>query len=480
MHSIDPSPTSGPSNFRFWWQELNSYHWFVLIIAALGWLFDTMDQQIFVLAKTPALMQLLDIKDLKIAENNAKIDEYGKYATAIFMIGWAIGGLLFGVIGDRWGRAKTIMATVLIYSLFTGLSALSHSWLEFAFYRFITGMGVGGEFAAGVSLVAEVMPSAARPYALGLLQALSAVGNMTAAIIGLVVHPRETIHLFNQDFDGWRLMFCVGTIPALLVLLVMRKLKEPQTWIDAKKRAAEGGQDSAKLGSISELFRHPTYRFNTIIGFALASIGVLLLWGVGFWLPELLANNILKEYPAKEKDMYIGITQLLLNFGAFFGVYGFSLLAGRFGRRMAFALAYTFCFLGIFIVFGFMNHPSQIYWMVPLFGFCILMPFGGFAVYFPELFPTRLRSTGVSICYNLARLATALLLFLGANLVSLYSAPANSDRALNNLSSFTWLSSIGGIDNPFRYACITIGAIFLISYVVLFFAPETKGKPLPD
>src|SRR5262249_47627082 len=111
------------------------------------------------------------------------IDWYSGLATAIFMIGWATGGLIFGIMGDRWGRARTMLLTILIYSMFTGLTALSTSWWDFMLYRFITGMGVGGEFAAGVSLLAEVMPARARPYALGSLQALSAVGNITGSLL---------------------------------------------------------------------------------------------------------------------------------------------------------------------------------------------------------------------------------------------------------------------------------------------------------
>ena len=172
----DPSlPFNGP-----WYKELNRYHWFVLIIAALGWLFDTMDQQIFNLARVPAMKELLPHEP---GESPAKelMNFYGPLATSIFMIGWATGGLIFGVLGDRIGRAKVMMWTILIYSVCTGLSAFSVGFWDFAFYRFLTGLGVGGEFAVGVSLVAEVMPNRARPFALGLLQALSAVGNVSAA-----------------------------------------------------------------------------------------------------------------------------------------------------------------------------------------------------------------------------------------------------------------------------------------------------------
>src|SRR5207248_10783678 len=138
------------------------------------------------------------------------------YATSIFLMGWAMGGLTFGVLGDRWGRAKTMMLTILLYSVFTGLSALSTGVWDFALYRFLTGLGVGGEFAVGVALLAEVMPDRARPHALGLLQAFSAIGNCTAAglfiLLGVMVQnrPSETsfhIPVFGNPIAPWRLMF---------------------------------------------------------------------------------------------------------------------------------------------------------------------------------------------------------------------------------------------------------------------------------
>ncbi|MGN6385543.1 MAG: MFS transporter, partial [Verrucomicrobiota bacterium] len=172
-----------------WWRQLNKYHWFVLVVAALGWLFDCLDQQLFNLARVPAMRELLSHNG--IPASPAEIARFGGYATSIFLIGWASGGLIFGMLGDRIGRARTMLFTILIYSLCTGLSAFSQGFWDFAFYRFITGLGVGGEFAVGVALVAEVMPDRARPFALGLLQALSTVGNVSAALISIGLGKME-------------------------------------------------------------------------------------------------------------------------------------------------------------------------------------------------------------------------------------------------------------------------------------------------
>ncbi len=160
-----------------WYRELNRYHWFVLAVASVGWMFDTMAQQLFNLARVPAITELLGAK-----ANASTVPEQAGYATMVFMIGWALGGILFGVLGDRLGRAKTMMLTILCYTVFTGLSMLSTGVWDFNAYRFLCGLGVGGQFAVGVALVAEVIPDRARPHALGMVQAFSAVGNMMAAL----------------------------------------------------------------------------------------------------------------------------------------------------------------------------------------------------------------------------------------------------------------------------------------------------------
>ncbi len=470
MHVDLPPSTPANGSREPWWRELNRYHWWVLVVAALGWLFDTMDQQLFVLARTPALTTLLG-NQLSTDETTRKAElaRYGNYSTAIFIVGWATGGLIFGMFGDRWGRARTMMLTILIYSLFTGLSALSWDWWSFAFFRFITGMGVGGEFAAGVSLVAEVMPARARPYALGLLQALSAVGNMMAAAVSFLIPPQ----LEAQGVEGWRWLFLVGIAPALLVVVIRRRLKEPETWQRAKEAAARGDQTDEvhkQLGDMKEMFRDPRWRYNTIIGVLLAVTGVLGLWGVGFFTPELVRSNAQAHGLSKgDQDWYASMTSLLQNFGAFFGIYAFGWLTGRIGRRWAFAIALILGWAATTLTFGFMSRPDQIWFTIPILGFCTLMVFGGYAIYFPELYPTRLRATGTGFCYNVARYLAAALIFASAPLAGWFGG-----------MNLTTLSSLGGVDSGFRYACVSVAIVFLLGLLILPFAPETKDKPLPE
>src|SRR2546429_5898857 len=157
MNSATPSPpsVSGP-----WWRELNGYHWFVFLLAAFGWMFDCFDQQIFTMSRSITMRDLMPL-----ADGGTQLS-YGSWATSIFILGWATGGLIFGMMGDRWGRAKTMAATILVYGVCTGLSGFAQSWGYFALFRFLTGAGVGGEFAVGAALIAEVMPDKARSHAL--------------------------------------------------------------------------------------------------------------------------------------------------------------------------------------------------------------------------------------------------------------------------------------------------------------------------
>ena len=482
MHAdhFSPSDSSEVSQVP-WYRMLNRYHWFVFIVAALGWLFDTMDQQLFNLARPLAMKELVQLTDEETSDIRAKAaadklseeavesrvkarlgdkqKKYGGYATSIFLIGWATGGLIFGVLGDRWGRVKTMLATIVVYSIFTGLSAFSKGFWDFALLRFLTGLGVGGEFAVGVSLVAEVMPSKARPHALGALQALSAVGNITAALIGMV----------GTD---WKVMFMIGTAPALLSLLVRRRLKEPERW---QSVSATDGVEK-QLGSYGELFGNPELRYRALIGLLLASAGVIGLWGIGFFTPDLqreVFQPVFKAQGLSDADVasalkrWSGITSLVLNMGAFFGIYMFSHVSQRFGRRPTFAFCYIGAMLATMNVFWNLGKFFGVYdilWMVPIMGFFQLSIFGGYAVYFPELFPTRLRSTGTSFCYNVGRFVAALGPFtLGELIAGVYSADNGYEGATG-----------------FRYAGVTMCLIFLIGLIAIPFAPETKDKPLPE
>ncbi len=459
-----------------WYHELTRYHWFVLIVAALGWLFDTMDQQLFNLARAPAMAELLATSP-GVPPDPKQVGFYGGIATSIFLVGWATGGLGFGVLGDRIGRVKTMLWTILIYSIFTGVSAFSVGFWDFALWRFLTGLGVGGEFAVGVSLVAEVMPDRARPYALGLLQALSAVGNISAALIYLALGHVESTgglegwQIGDQPVHAWRAMFLVGTVPALLAILIRRRLKEPERW----KAVAVEGHDP-RLGSYQDLFGDPVLRRRAIVGMLLAFAGIVGLWGIGFFSFDLfrsvfgkqfqaefeaarLSPDQIKSLVASNVAFWISMTSILQNVGGFLGIWAFSRITPHIGRRPAFAIGFVLAMLSTAMVFGTMNDRSQVFWMIPIMGFCQLSLFGGYAIYFPELFPTRLRSTGISFCYNVGRYVAA----AGPYTFGYLTSTVFADQA-----------------EPMRYAGVAMCGIFLLGLVVLPFAPETKGQPLPE
>ena len=437
-----PSARDAKTETGPWYKALNGYQWWVLIVASCGWMFDTMNQRIFVLARGPSMKELLPA-----GTSVADITWYSGLATAIFMLGWAAGGLFFGIMGDRWGRAKTMMLTILVYSIFTGLSALSQNQWDFMGYRFLTGLGVGGEFAAGVTLVAEVMPDIARPHALGSLQALSAIGNVIASAISFVVMPL-----------GWRWMFLVGVLPALPVILVFGKVREPEQWQKVRDSVTRGG-DKKQLGSIKDLWTHPRWRRNTIIGLLLSISGVVGLWGIGFWSPELI-REALKDLPADQRNWYVSMGTLLQDVGAFLGIWAFTVVTAKVGRRPAFVISFLLGLAATALTFGLLQKPSDVLWMVPMMGFCTLLVFGGYSIYFPELYPTRLRSSGVGFCYNVGRIIAA-------------AGPFT-------LGGLTVFFRDSGFATPFRAAAISLSSIYLLGVVAMLFAPETKGLSLPE
>ncbi len=445
-----------------WYRELSGYQWWILIIATLGWLFDTMDQRIFVLARSRALAEVLGPQS-----SPESVKFYGSIATAFLLIGWATGGLIFGTLGDRLGRAKTLMITVATYSFFTGISALSVSWWDFTLYRFLTGLGVGGAFAAAVTLVAEVMPDRARPHALGILQAMSAIGNILGSLIGFVFLPISLnlgwTFLPEGMFHGWRLMFCMGIIPAILCVFILATVREPEAWVAARRAAREArerGEPAVKLGSWRELWGDPRWRHNTIIGVTLVLAGAIGLWGIGFWSPELIRDNVLAGATKEHQDRVSSIATALQDVGAFFGILAYTWMTAYFGRRSAFAASFLLAFAVTAGVFGFVNREWQIYFATPILGFATLAPFGGYAIYLPELYPTRLRSTGTGFCYNVARYLTAVGVF--------------------SMGSLTVVFAYLGVGEPFRWAAMSVALIYILGIVVLRWAPETKDKPLPE
>lgn len=424
-----------------WYEGLRGYHWLVLVVASCGWLFDTMDQWLYVFSRQPALRELLTKQGIEASDAN--VGYYSGIVQAIFIFGWATGGFLFGIIGDRLGRTRTMAITVLMYAGFTGLSGLAQTWEQFAILRFLTGLGVGGEFAAGASLVAEVFPPHARATALGIMQASSAIGNIMAGVINLTVAPAF----------GWRWVFAVGVFPALLVFVIRLFVKEPEQWEQEKQRAL---RENRQLGAMSEMWHTPRFRHNLLVGVGLGAIGIVGFWGISTWSPDLLRNILnpqgLPELRPQVERM-VSIAGIAQNAGAFFGSLFAAWLAQKVGRRFAIRVALSLCLVIAPATFHYTHSFATALVFFPLLGFSMLALLGCYAVYFPEIFPTRLRATGTGFSYNVARYIAAV-------------APW----------TFGTLRGMFGIE----WAATIIALVFLLGYVVLRWAPETKDKPLPE
>jgi MFS family permease len=542
---------------------VTSYHWWVVILAACGWLFDCMGQRIFVLSREPALKELLGAT---ASEGSVRL--WGSLATLLMMVGWATGGILFGVVSDRYGRVRAMISTLLAYTVFSGLSGLARTGVEFLLYRLLFGLGVGGMFGAATTLVAESVPARVRTTALGVMQALSSCGNMIASALSLRITPG--LENYWGHFSGWQVLCFAGVAPALLAVPMALILKEPELWVRAKAEAARGGSRKS-VGSMADLVGHPRWRRGMLVGVCLGVAGMVGLWGIAFFSPELITtalknrelqtgeilkpgavyaalaaapdpavahlkakllpevtahlrslrpgqeilaadtealrvelNRLIGGEPLYEETAFTSVPlkkvtrnlvklvqqrrdhrevvflnrqlveqvfpgsirelqktidetrsrgTMLQDVGSMAGMFTFTFVASFFNRRKAFLGAFLLCLVTVAGVFHFLRTESDVYWMLPLMGFATLSVFAGYSIYFPELFPTRLRGTGVGLCYNTVRyLAAPFPLLLG------------------------WLSTL----MPFRTVAVMMCSIYLVGLVALIWAPETKGQPLPE
>jgi MFS family permease len=453
-----PASTLNPvvSTPQPWWRLFNRYHWSVFIVASLAWLFDCLDQQVFNLSRDGA------VEDLLVNKSNAT--EFASYTTSVFLVGWAVGGLIFGALGDRFGRARMLSVSLLIYSVCTGLSSFAWSYLAFCTCLFITGLGVGGVFGLSVALVADSVPDQTRAPALGLLQSLSSWGNLAAGLIGMAIGLLATRQRLPFALKAWQAMFLAGAIPAFLCVFVLRRIKEPEKWVRAR---AEGEKIGVKFGSYAVLLKDPVWSRRALLGLVLCSAGIIGLWGIGNFHPKIVRSiiethlasaNLSHAELASKKAYWSSVGLLLQNVGGFLGMLSLAKFAQIKGRRPAFALALSLSFLCTLLVFRFLREIDQIYWMLPLMGFGQYSVFGVYAIYLPELFPISLRSTGTSFCYNFGRLVAA-------------TAPFTIGRITR---------SLGGDVEGFRTAGMCVSLVLLVGIFVLPFLPETKNKPLPE
>ena len=456
------SAVSETSADRPWYEGITRYQWLVLLIASLGWIFDVFEGQIFVASMREAMPSLLPEET---PEGTRRF--YDNVALGAFLMGGALGGVLFGRLSDRIGRTRTMIYTILMYSCFTCVTALAQTWWQMAMLRFLVAMGVGGEWAVASSMVAEVFPNRIRAAMGSIFHASSVFGTYLAVAAGKLI--------VNNPELGWRWAFAVGAAPALLTLWIRWSLREPEKWLQARA-AAESDPEQA-TGRISELFGGQLLR-HTLVGVSLAAIGLATFWGVHIYGKNLmrraaerqvlvsegiaadadqaLRDKVLKEHAQQVKDAEL-LGMFLTTTGGGLGLFLFGPICNWIGRRPAFLLYHLLGLACGLITFQlFFDADSPTLWIVlPIFGFWTLGMHAGYAVYFPELYPTRLRGTGAGFCFNVGRILAAPILFIGG-----------------------WMQKDWGFTLP--GTATLLSTLYLVGIVVLIFAPETRGQDLPD
>jgi MFS family permease len=400
----------------------------VLAIASAGWVFDVFEGQIIVSVKEPLLTAL------------APTDREWLFdmGLAAFLLGGTAGGILFGMLADRWGRGRVMGLTILMYSLFTGLTALVQEGWQLVALRFVVGMGVGGEWSVATAAVAEVFPPRARARAAGIFHASSVLGTFLAVGAAFLVLPLA---------NGWRVAFVLGVLPALLVAWIRISMRETESWRAARRLADLDAKQ--QLGRVRDLFSTRQLCGHTLLGAGLAIIGLATFWGVHIRGKDLLGAAVAGE-DAQRYSLY---GMFLATAGGGLGLLSFAPISQRIGRRPAFALFHVTAFATVALVYALADSVAGLIMALPLFGFCTLGMHAGYAVYFPELYPTRLRATGAGFCFNAGRVVAGPVLL-----------------------------GFGSLRNPLGLplAMLALGSLYLIALVLLAFAPETRGQPLPE
>lgn len=422
-----------------------------LAAAFLGWMFDGVEIGLFPIAGRPALRELLGAVG---PDADRLIGPWFSAIVAAFLLGAALGGVGFGWLGDRIGRVRALMLSVLAYSLFSGVCALAQSPLQLAVLRFAASMGMGGEWALGVSLVAEIWPSKSRPLLAGLIGAAANVGFMLVGFVALGVSrfvgalgdvlvflPQPWVQALLRN-DGWRMIFVAGALPALLTFGIRMFVPESERW----QRARAAGSKP----TVGELFRGELAR-PTLLGASLAGIALLGTWGAVQFLPAW-AGQFTGD-PQKA-----AWTQIVSAIGAIVIPVAVALLAEKFSRRAAYiGLCAASLVLCQVLFYSFRTNPQ---FGAPFLVMALLVNgttagfYGWLPLYLPELFPTRVRATGAGLTYNAGRILAA-------------AGTIGSGSLLSLFGSYAIMGSV-------------MSLIYVAGFFVIARCPETKGRPLPE
>lgn len=421
-----PLPTGPqPAGLPPWYQTISRAQWHTLLAAMLGWMLDAMDFVLYVMA----------LNTLQ-GEFDFGTDTAGMLATVTLLTS-ALGGLLFGVVADRIGRTRALMATILIFSFCSLGTATAQDLPQLIAWRTLLGLGMGGEWASGAVLVSETWPAEHRGKAIGIMQSGWALGYILAALVAGVVLPTL----------GWRWLFVVGVLPALLVFWVRRTVHEPPLWT---ARQAAG---SAEANPFAVIFgRALLYR--TVMATLLATVVMFAYWGVFTWLPAFLGTPVAKGgagMDVKSVTGWVIPTQL----GAFFGYLSFGFICDRLGRRLTFILYMLAAAILVPLYGQLAQSPMALLAIGPLLGFFGHGYFSVFGSLLAELFPTRVRATGQGLTYNVGR---------GLGAFGPYTIGA--------------LAQVEGVG--IGLALGLTSAFFVAGAVLILLVPETRGKQLED
>ena len=405
----------------------------VLAAAFLGWMFDGFEMGIFPLIARPALQQMQVTQGLAVSDGF--VGQWMGYVTAAFLIGAALGGVIFGWLGDKIGRVRAMALSILCYSVFTGLVYFAtHPW-HLAVTRFVAALGMGGEWSLGVALVMEVWPEKFRPILAGVIGAASNVGFALIAVVGIFL---------SVTVDSWRWVALIGAAPAILTFIVMVVVPESEKWQHAVRTR------SAPNRPLAEILSPPLLKW-TLIAALLSSVALIGTWGSVQWLP-LWADKMAGAANPSAK----AYTQAASAIGAIIGCLLGAWIGGFFTRRtMYFMLCLGSLLTCGWLFRGFNSYGIPFLLLTLVVGGFTATFYGWLPLYLPELFPTRVRATGQGLSFNAGRVLAAFGALYGGQLVQSF-------------------------DGSYARAGAIITLVYIVGMVVVWFAPETQGKPLPD
>jgi MFS family permease len=417
--SVLPAPTRRLLGIFEWPAQVTVAQRRSLIAGGLGWMLDAMDVMLYSLVLAHLMRELAMDKPTAGLLNS------------LTLVASAIGGGLFGLVADRVGRTRALMMSILVYSLASGACGLSSTVVQLAFFRFILGLGMGGEWGTGATLIAETWPAEHRGKALGLMQSSWAIGEILAAGVVAAVLPRW----------GWRAVFFVGVLPALIVFWIRRDVPESTIWLD--RRTQPGGP-----GLLAVLWR-PDLRRNGALATAMNAFAMFGYWGLFTWIPSYLSLPVSEG--GRGLDLMKTTTWLVaMGVGKWLGYALFGFAADTFGRRRSYVV-YLLTAAALVPIYGMATRPTTLLLLGPLVAFFGTGFFSGFSALAAELFPTEVRATAMGLSYNIGRGLSAFAPFIVGALAVRYSLG----------SAFFLLA----------------GAFFIAALLALAL-PETKGKTL--